>query len=71
MTHKAQKVTGLTYEAQLELIVPRGNLEELSLFAEDHLETHKSVCQIIQFSESAECIVSCLEASFFCVRPIP
>ena len=43
MTHNAQKVTRPTYEAQLELIGPGGNLKELSLSVEDHLGTHKSV----------------------------
>ena len=43
MTHKAEKVTWPTYEAELELIRLGGNLEELSLSAKDHLETHKSV----------------------------
>ena len=64
VTHKAQKVTGPTYEAQLELIGPGRNLEELLMSVEDHLKTHKSVCQILQFLESAECLLLGLEASF-------
>ena len=71
VTYKAQKVTGPTYEAQLELIGPGENLEELSLSVEDHIETHKSVCQILQILESPECLFSGLEASFCCVKPIP
>ena len=71
MTHKAQTVKGPTYEAQLELIGPGGNLEELSLSAEDHLETHKSVCYILQFPESLECLLLGLEASFVVSGPYP
>ena len=41
VTHKSQKLTKPTYEAQLELIGPRRNLEELTLSIEDYLETHK------------------------------
>ena len=71
MTHKAQKVIGPTYVAQLGLIGPGGNLKDMSLSVEDHLETHKSVCQILQLLEFVECLLSGLEASLCCVRPIP
>ena len=43
MTHKAQKVTGPTYEAQLELIGPGGNLEELTVSRRSPRDSQKCV----------------------------